>query len=754
LRIGTRQLVDGAVLAEILCADIADWPDEAWLVLDDYQLLSSSSGASEAFIDHLIAGSQLQVLVTSRLRPNWATARQILYGEIHEVSQSALAMTTEEARKLLPSGVPASGLLALADGWPAVIGLAAQSGWTPTDDDVELPATLYEYFAEELLRAADDGLQQDLFALAIAPRTTMEFLTDYLGAERASDVIVRGARLGFFEPDAADGVRIHPLLRRFLLAKLDRLPTESVQSTALAVGRTFVKTGRWDDAFEVVSEIGSSQLLHELLGAALDNLLGSGRLASLEKWTTYAIERGWRSAIIDLALANLALRRRSLPEAIALASRAARDPAVAPRALVLAGRAAHLSFDDLKALAFHERAELVAGTPGELREAVWGQFLSASDLGHDHAIEILGRLETVVGDDPDGQIQVATGHLALGVHRGKLARGLERARAAEPLVRHAVDPLARTSFLNSYSDGLVIASDYLGALDVVDRTLGEIERFRLDFAKPYALLVRAYAECGRRNTEAAISLSTSVRDHYGRLDPYLELNARMSQARALFVDGHKEAALVLMTPTKDVRATAALMGHYTACRALMLLTTGRQAQGVAEALRAKELTRGLEAHALAEWTLVISEMRGGEHPDLSVAARLSFEDGDLNSLVTAYRAAPALLALVYSVEEFRGPLLATLSRAADRDLARDAGFDLPSIQVRRDRLLSDRETEVAELLLRGMTNRQIAGSLFISEMTVKVHLRHIFAKVNARSRTQAALKLRDRVELAHRNAEA
>jgi DNA-binding NarL/FixJ family response regulator len=42
-----------------------------------------------------------------------------------------------------------------------------------------------------------------------------------------------------------------------------------------------------------------------------------------------------------------------------------------------------------------------------------------------------------------------------------------------------------------------------------------------------------------------------------------------------------------------------------------------------------------------------------------------------------------------------------------------------------------------------MTNREIAATLFISEVTVKVHLRHIYAKVNARSRTQAVLKLQD-----------
>lgn len=50
---------------------------------------------------------------------------------------------------------------------------------------------------------------------------------------------------------------------------------------------------------------------------------------------------------------------------------------------------------------------------------------------------------------------------------------------------------------------------------------------------------------------------------------------------------------------------------------------------------------------------------------------------------------------------------------------------------------SERELEVLGLVARGLTNRAIAGELFISEATVKTHLVHVFAKLGVDDRTAA-----------------
>jgi DNA-binding NarL/FixJ family response regulator len=89
-----------------------------------------------------------------------------------------------------------------------------------------------------------------------------------------------------------------------------------------------------------------------------------------------------------------------------------------------------------------------------------------------------------------------------------------------------------------------------------------------------------------------------------------------------------------------------------------------------------------------------------------------------------------------------------------KDAPRDALFDcirnvhagetcIPPVLVAKlaagmsNETLTSRELDVLTLLARGKSNKEIGGDLYISETTVKSHLRAIFVKLNVVSRTEA-----------------
>jgi DNA-binding NarL/FixJ family response regulator len=92
----------------------------------------------------------------------------------------------------------------------------------------------------------------------------------------------------------------------------------------------------------------------------------------------------------------------------------------------------------------------------------------------------------------------------------------------------------------------------------------------------------------------------------------------------------------------------------------------------------------------------------------------------------------------------------TLLRAIEKVVAGESYVDpalMPSfLGGRGDELLTAREREILQLLADGMSNADVAARLYISQETVKSHVRHILAKLEADTRTHAvAIALREAI---------
>jgi ATP/maltotriose-dependent transcriptional regulator MalT len=109
----------------------------------------------------------------------------------------------------------------------------------------------------------------------------------------------------------------------------------------------------------------------------------------------------------------------------------------------------------------------------------------------------------------------------------------------------------------------------------------------------------------------------------------------------------------------------------------------------------------------------------------------------IESLVCAYRGCPQLVVCLLERRELHDSMTLVLNRAGDGQLAASAGLQPGEGSVLS---LSPREKEVLALLAQGLSNPGIGKALFISPVTVKVHVRHIFEKLGVRSRAEAALR--------------
>jgi two-component system NarL family response regulator len=122
------------------------------------------------------------------------------------------------------------------------------------------------------------------------------------------------------------------------------------------------------------------------------------------------------------------------------------------------------------------------------------------------------------------------------------------------------------------------------------------------------------------------------------------------------------------------------------------------------------------------------------HPDAKVVVLTTY-DADEDIYRAMQSGAKSYLLKDMSTEQIVGTMRAVFAGSAD----------LPAIVAQRltERArredLSTREQEVLHHLIRGRSNKEIAAALFISEETVKSHLKTLFTKLGVRDRTDAAI---------------
>jgi DNA-binding CsgD family transcriptional regulator len=216
------------------------------------------------------------------------------------------------------------------------------------------------------------------------------------------------------------------------------------------------------------------------------------------------------------------------------------------------------------------------------------------------------------------------------------------------------------------------------------------------------------------------------------------LNTRCLRARLCLCTGQLERAASEVAYEPPATPTDGMLQEFLATRALVNVSCATDETSFS--VRDREPTTVEAATLLAMARAIHAARRNdGETVFNEVALCNSLDTWD--AFVCSVRAEPRLLRIVARDQPWRSRVESILARSRDVALARTVGIQLKLPVSKHAALLSPREGEVFELLREGLTNREIARALFISEATAKVHVRHVMEKLNAKTRTEAANRI-------------
>jgi LuxR family maltose regulon positive regulatory protein len=761
------------------------------LFLDEFEKLVEPAviGLVRELIEHLPRNGR--IVIGTRARPDLGIARLRVQGELLEIDTEHLRFTPQEAEQLFalrlkqPLSVDAVARLhRKTEGWIAALCLAVISleRHGVHSDFIERFSDLHRdvgaYLAEDVLAQQPTDIREFLLRTSILRQlnpSLCQALNPRLDADAILDRLV-AANLFLTPVDGADRTwRYHSMFADYLSAQLHRESPDEVARLHLAASGWYEAQHRPVPAIDHAIEGGGAPYALSLLAQHVDHFLEQGRMRLLARWFGALQPQGLASHPRLQVIAVWAMAFTNGPwQAMALLERSGCSDNIDPVVR------AHVNAQRPMLLAMMDRYE----DAYELGRKCLEQLPTLSAFADCVLCNAMGHIVSVLGHHReahrllDSARRAQTASVFIRMHtesmEGLLDLQLGHMRQAAARFRIAVGS-TRTFSYNLTSGntwaGVLYASAVYEADDVdrAEHLLNAYLPLACDVGLPDHMIMgyrmRSRIAFQRGDVDLALRLLTEL-EYLGhdRKLPRVVASAKLERARLLLLQGHADSSLEelqraedagpwqrvahLSLPANDVDDIVIGRARWEIAFGRTSAALARLDQALAEATRAARHSRALKLRLLRALAL---QRNGNVTAALEIAApalRHACQEGFVRMLLDEGPAFGPLLEQCHPLargtsgqrdDPILGEYLQRLLQALG-PLPPPEADQTPAVPGGQRNLLEPltrKELRVLQLLAEGYSNAAIAEKLFVSDSTVRTHLRNLNSKLYARSRTQA-----------------
>lgn len=775
--------------ADWLLDRLARMPRPAAIFLDEFQALRDRSIL--AFFRDLFerVPENTRVFVGSRALPEVGLARLLVNNVALVIGADDLRFSPGEvdqffalSRELGVSSGEIDTIYRRTDGWPAALQLYRLTLVSPevrgSLDEVvgSSPRQLAEYLADNVLALQAARTQTFLLRTSLLTRLCAPLCDLVTGRQDSQEMLVQLERTGMFVRSLdAEGhwFKYHGLFSTILADSFTRRSPSQARDVHARAAHWHLSQQQYEEVLHHAVACNDFDLAAETLDVWGSQLVVSGHLTTVERWfdrlpLEYVVGRP--QLAIKVAYALLFLRRRSkLRPVLDQLRRLSTTPATEHRtgpAFVLA--MAEVFEDDLPRAG--AAAELLGIQAGEGTD-FWafecgaaGNVMAFGNLARGNFEAARKQLAAARAFSDRSGAAFSAGYTAsiggiLEILQGRLPEALDRFGRELAAPGMHLDRSLASAALASCQVWALYESNALDAAEALfaqyrDDICGSVI---LDFIA-IALVSMARTHVVRGRKQQAMALLDDI-ERIGHESHWLRLIRVVDWERvrhALLAGDLERARMVAehiplaadAVPSEWISLADDLGGEALGRIRLAIhmgdTSLAAAALAVEFSRQPGRILRRLKLHLLEALLRQREGSPNAAQRSLRKALQLGRDGGYVRSFLDEGEGMLMLLRDAYQAiqqQPGRDEAVADEDRAFIERLLQASGTDLSRTVVTGTQQLleplSDREQEILRLLAGGASNREIATRLFVSENTVKFHLKNVYAKLAVSTRLQA-----------------